>query len=105
MYTLRFFFEWGSPHCLWGGDEETNARYGVGPISFDALPLSDSLKATLLEMGEEYQTALNWQYPPDPSPWTAEHKADFLRRCEEVYKQLVSELSDEHNVVYQVICP
>ncbi|MBO5797332.1 MAG: hypothetical protein J6R77_03180 [Clostridia bacterium] len=105
MYTLRFFFEWGATHCLWCGDDETTARYGVGPIQFDDLPLSDSLKATLLQMGEEYQTALNWQYPPDPSPWTAEHRADFLRRSEDVYRQLVEELGAEHHVLYQVTCP
>lgn len=105
MYTLRFFFEWGTPHSLWCGDEETTARYGVGPIHCEDLPLSDGLKATLLQMGEEYQTALNWQYPPDPSPWTAEHRADFLRRCEEVYKQLADELGEDYRVRYQVKCP
>lgn len=42
---------------------------------------------------------------PDPSLWTQEHKDDFLRRSEAVYKRLAAELGEDYEVTYAVGLP
>lgn len=106
MYKINFWFEWGADDAsLWCGDQKTRNRFDVGPISFDKLGLSEGLQNALRALGEEYQDSLDWNYPPDPSPWTQEHKDDFLRRAEEVYHRLVLELGEDYEVVYSVSLP
>ena len=53
-------------------------------------------------MCEEYQTYLNWEYPPDPSPWTEEHKADFRKRAKEGYDRFVKEVGPDFIVENRV---
>ncbi len=106
MYKLRFWFEWGlDTACLWCADQITRDRFGVGPINFDKLGLSEELQNDLRALGDEFQDSLDWEYPPDPSPWTQEHKEDFLRRSGEVYKRLVLELGENYEVIYAVGLP
>ena len=71
-------------------------------ISLDEFPLSDDFKIILKAMCEEYQTYLNWEYPPDPSPWTEEHKADFRKRAKEGYDRFVKEVGPDFIVENRV---
>ncbi len=106
MYKINFWFEWGlDTACLWCGDQITRDHFGVGPIAFEKLGLSEDLQNALRALGDEFQDSLDWDYPPDPSPWTQEHKYDFLRRSEEVYHRLVSELGGNYEVIYAVSLP
>ena len=94
--TVRFFFDWGTDACFWGDEGLQNAKdWG----------LSDSLSATLKAMGEEFQSALNWEYPLDPSPWSEAQKADFMRRSEAVYEQICAEIGHRYEVVFRVFVP
>ncbi len=90
--VICFFFDWGADTCLWNDD---------GALDYDKFNLSEDLKNTLINMAEEYQTALNWDYPPDPSPWTAEQKEDFMNRSKIVYQQIVNELGEKFEVLFQ----
>jgi len=74
-------------------------------VSLDSLDLSENLKQTIVELGEEYQSSLDWNYPPDPSPWSQEHKDDFLKRTKIVYKKLCDELGDKFKINYCVDVP
>ena len=106
MYKIRFWFEWGLDYaCLCWDDQTTRDHFGVGPINFDKLGLSKDLQNVLRALGNEFQDSLDWDYPPDPSPWTQEHKDDFLRRSEKVYQRLVSELGEDYEVIYAVELP
>ncbi len=106
MYKIRFWFEWGlDTACLWCGDQITRDRFDVGPIAFEKLGLSEELQNDLRALGDEFQDSLDWESPLDPSPWTQEHKDDFLRRSEEVYKRLVSELGEDYEVTFAVKLP
>ncbi len=106
MYKLRFFFEWGmDTACLWCGNQTARDRFDVGPIDFNKLGLSEDLQETLRQLGDEYQDSLDWNDPLAPSSWTQEHKDDFLRRSEEVYKRLVAELGEDYEVTYAVGLP
>lgn len=105
-FKISFWFEWGlDTACLWCDDQITRDHFGVGPINFDKLGLSEKLQNDLCALGDEFQDSLDWDYPPDPSPWTQEHKDDFLRRSEEVYHRLVSELGEKYEVTYAVGLP
>src|SRR5690348_1620283 len=66
-YVVRLMFEWGGG-CLWGGNRATNEAFDVGPIE-DRLPLSPDTRRRLEALSSWHDGALNWEYPPDPSPW------------------------------------
>ena len=95
--TIRFFFDWGAYDCFWGGEEDL--------IPYEWLGISEELETTLRDMAKEFQTALDWEYPPDPSPWSEEHKKDFLERAEKVYERILAEIGDEYEVIYRVFLP
>ena len=91
-YQLRFFFDWGAG-CLWAGDKATTDRFGYGPLESppSPLPISDSLLTQCEALSRWHDTALNWEYPPDPGPWRQDECDRFnlavralleeLRRC------------------------
>lgn len=100
-YVIRFFFEYGCVgDCLWCGNDAAYNKFDVGPISFDKLNLSKKLQDDFTRLSDEFQSSLDWEYPPDPSPWTKEHWQDFNARAKEAYKRLVSELGSD----FEVIC-
>lgn len=101
-YKLRFFFEWGTKGCLWCGNEAAVEKFGVGPVSLDALNLSDGLKTISYNMADEYQTVLNWECPSDPSPWSKEQKEDFLERSQKVFEQTKTELGEDYEIAFEL---
>lgn len=48
--------------------------------------------------------ALNWDYPPDPSPWSAAERERFERAAAEVRLVLRAELGPEFEVHYEALC-
>lgn len=104
-YKIKFFFEWGTDLCLWSGNSAAIERYGICEIPYERIGISDELRLSLAKMGEEYQGALNWEYPPDPSPWTQAQKDDFMLRAQEVFKRLTEELGEDHEVIFSVSLP
>ncbi len=85
MKKYRVFFEWGCYDCLWGDG---------GPVDYEKAGVSKELEEILTELGKEFQTALDWDYPQGPSPWTIEHKKDFLKRQQAAFDRLKEELKD-----------
>nr|WP_223244243.1 hypothetical protein [Streptomyces sp. CBMA156] len=76
---MRFFFESGSVgSVLWPEDPES--PYGC-PAGLELLPLGAGLRAELTELSQWYQTSIDWDYPPDPSPWGQEEKDRFNARA------------------------
>ena len=102
-YKLRFFIEWGG-NCLWpdSTDKDTYEKYDVGPLLPKDLGCSDDLCRELDALEEEYQTALDWEYPPDPSPWSEEHFFDFFQRLRCAYVKLCKELEYNFEITYSM---
>jgi hypothetical protein len=98
-YVIRLMFEWGGG-CLWCGNDAALKTFGVGPIE-DRLPLSDSLRQRLVEMTAWHNGSLNWDYPPDPGPWTVEEYDRFEKAAGEVLAAVRAELGAEFEVVYE----
>jgi len=95
-YKLRFFFEHCGP-CIWGMNREAKEKYGYA-IKPSELPISKELLEGLDLLEQEYHTYLNWESPNEPSDWTDEHKADFIRRATAAYGRLKAELGEEYEV-------
>jgi hypothetical protein len=98
-YVVRLMFEWGGG-ILWCGNDAARDAFGVGSIE-DQLPLSDALRARLEELSVWHDTALNWEYPPDPGPWTPEEEARFDRAADEALQAVRAELGADFEVVYR----
>ena len=104
-YAIRFFFDWGADCCLWSGNDAAEKQLGCGIIGYDKLNISEQLKADLEKMAHEFQTALNWDYPPDPSPWSIEQKDDFMCRSKMAFDKLTKELGENYEVEFLVKLP
>ena len=97
-YTLRLMFEWGGG-CLWCDNDDARAAFGVGPNE-DRLPLSPATRQRLIEMSAWHDGALDWNHPPDPSPWTPAERERFDRAAADVLVTVESELGPHFEVVY-----
>ena len=91
MKTIRFSFDWGTSECLWDNE---------GLMNLGSLGISQPLYATLTAMGEQMQSAMNWDEPQAPSPWSPERRADFVHRARSAYEQLCKELGDRYEIIY-----
>ena len=96
-YKLRFFFEYGHG-CLWTVGEESWNTFG-NPANLEKLHLSESLRNKLQQLEEKFQTSLNWDYPPDPSPWRQDVCDAFNAEVVETFDEIVKELGAEFEVV------
>ncbi|MFQ6197078.1 hypothetical protein [Streptomyces sp. NPDC000405] len=95
-YHLRFFFEAGVPHTpLWPPD--VDSPYGY-PCELERLPISTATQDELTRLCEWYQSSLDWEYPPDPSPWPEEQWTLFRQQADAALDTLRSELGDDWTV-------
>jgi hypothetical protein len=101
IYAFRFFFDWGSSgECLWPDNAAARTRFGLAP-SIEDFPVSEELKAKVHIIGEWYQAALNWDYPPDPGPWHQDECDRFNRAVRELFNDLVQELGEDFDLTYE----
>jgi hypothetical protein len=99
-YKLKYWFEYGGI-CIWGVNAASKDKFGYA-IETISLPISDSLIEMLNKLEEEYHSYLDWDYPPNPSPWTEEHKQDFIRRATNAHERLCKELGENYEVENEV---
>ncbi|WP_025168309.1 hypothetical protein [Pseudomonas syringae] len=98
-FRIRLFFEWGGG-ALWCGNEVALERFSVGPIE-EKLSLSANNLERLGEMTRWHDTALNWEYPLDPSPWESAEYTEFDDAAEAMRAAIQEELGVEFEVVYE----
>jgi hypothetical protein len=95
--TARFFFDAGSGTLLWAAPADW-AEWDY-PVDLDRLPVSPELRAELVELVDRYDTSLNWDYPPDPGPWSDEENQRFNADVRRVLPRLSSELGPAWTIV------
>lgn len=100
-FVVRLLFEWGGG-CLWCGNNAACEQFGVGPIE-EGLPLTLQTRRQLLELSAWHDGALDWDYPPDPSPWTTAERERFEKAAGEALSVVRAELGPEFEVVYQAL--
>ena len=69
-------------------------------MDLSALPISEDLRNYLIQLGQEHDKALNWEYPPDPLLWTKEEEAQFYMKAKEGHSRLVEELGADFEIIY-----
>lgn len=97
-YVFSYWYEYGGC-CLWSKNQAAYKKYGIGGIDNKKLPISEELKSELYKLEDEYQCSLNWDYPPDQSPWTEEQWNDFKEKATKTYYKLCKELGNEYEVI------
>jgi hypothetical protein len=97
-FHLRLMFEWGGG-CLWGRNAAVTQTFGVGHVE-DLLPLTDETRARMEELSIFHDTALDWNDPAGPSPWTPDDVARFDRAALELLERIRAEVGPEFQVDY-----
>lgn len=106
MIVLKYGFEFGNDHsCLSSINEEAVNMFGGYIVNNDSINIDITLSARLISLCEEYQTSLNWESPQDPSPWSQEQKDSFFNRARQAYYDLVEQLGNNYNVIFDVFIP
>ena len=98
-YLLRFFFDGG---CLWPGNDAAHQDFDLGPYdTFEPcpLPLSTSTLECCQRLNTWYDTTLNQDYPPDPSPWRQPECDRFNAAVIELLASVRHELGSAFEVV------
>lgn len=101
LYKVRLMFEWGGG-CIWCGNNAALERFDVGPIE-EKLSLSAATLRELEELSNWHDKALNWEYPPDPSPWSQAEFKSFKAAALSMREKLQAELGTGFEVVYESI--
>lgn len=92
-------FEWGGG-VLWADNAASRDRFEVGPIE-DQLPLSPELRQQLESLSVWHDTALDWDNPSGPSPWTPEERSQFEIAAQTALQSLAVELGAAYAIRYQ----
>lgn len=94
-------FEWGGG-TIWCANDAAIKKYDVGPVE-EKLPLSQEALEQLQRLTDLHDEALNWEYPPDPSPWTKQQFESFEIKALEILDKLRVELGAEYEIKYHVL--
>lgn len=98
IYNLKLMFEWGGG-CLWCNDRATRNVYGVGPIE-NKLALSNTLLKQLEQMQVWHDTALDWDAPAGPSPWSLEAFERFDTAALDIKTAIGTALGADYHIEY-----
>ncbi|OED49092.1 hypothetical protein AB838_08370 [Rhodobacteraceae bacterium (ex Bugula neritina AB1)] len=91
-------FEWGGG-CLWCLNDAAFKRFDVGPVE-ESVGLTPQIKERLQQLTEWHDTALNWEYPPDPGSWTKEQYDEFDIAALDVLNKVRLSLGPKYRVFY-----
>ncbi|MEV6496116.1 hypothetical protein [Streptomyces prunicolor] len=86
---LRFFFEAGVDVPLW--PDTMDSSYGY-PCELERLPITPALQAELTRLSERYQSSIDWDCPPGPSPWSDDELQLFTQQARAALEALRREL-------------
>ncbi len=97
-YRLRYFFDPGAGICLWAANDAARERFGY-PVDVQDLSLPENVWRRACYLTAWFDTSIDWNYPPDPSPWTIEERKRFNVAAQEMLALLRSHLGPEYEIV------
>jgi hypothetical protein len=97
-YRLRYFFEPGANICFWAANDAARERFGY-PIDSRTLPLAENTWRRLYFLASWYDTSIDWNYPPDPSPWDHAERERFNNEAQKLLAVVREELGSDFEVV------
>ncbi|PAU47767.1 hypothetical protein CK936_16930 [Streptomyces albireticuli] len=71
---------------------DVDSPYG-SPCELEQLPISTATRTESARL--PYQSSIDWEYPPDPSPWTKEQWTLFRQQADAARDALRRELGDD----------
>lgn len=87
QYQFRYFFDPGSGICLWSANDQARERFSYS-VDLGYLKLPENL----LRKGDYilawFDTSIDWDYPPDPSPWSQEERLRFNEAAQSFLQSL-----------------
>lgn len=95
---FRYFFDPGSGICLWAADDEAKEAFGY-PVDLSQLPLSQEVIALGQQLIARFDGSIDWEYPPNPSPWSSAEQESFKAASRQLYAKLASELGAGFEIV------
>jgi hypothetical protein len=98
-FRIRLMFEWGGG-SLWCGNDAALKEFDVGPVEHK-LPLSKVMFERLNLLSQWHDTALNWDCPLDPGPWSPDEYVRFEAEALVFLSELQAELGPEFEIVYE----
>jgi len=97
-YRLRYFFDPGSDICLWAANDAARVRFGY-PIGAKDMPIPENTWRRVLCLCRWYDTSIDWNYPPDPSPWDEAERARFNAEAQKLLMLLRDQLGPEYEII------
>ena len=97
IYKLRYFFSVGSGVCLWSENSAAREKFDY-PVDISKLKLNENLVRRAYYIMSWYDTCIDWDYPPDPSPWSEQERVCFNRAALELYEELCKNLGVEFSI-------
>ncbi len=98
IYLFRYFFDAGAGVCLWAANDAARERFDY-PIELVDLPISENLRRFLYHLTAWYDTSIDWNCPPDPSPWTQDEADRFNHAAKHGLARLRAELGNDFEIV------
>jgi len=99
LYKLRFFFDAGSGICFWTANDSAKDKFEDYPVENNKLPIPENLWRRLNYLCSWYDTCIDWDYPPDPSPWSENEALRFNLEVEETLLQVITKLGSEFQIL------
>ena len=75
-HHLRYFFDPRAGICLWSSNDAARQTFDY-PFDARDLSLPETTQRRLLFFAAWYDTSIDWNYPPDPSPWDEAERQRF----------------------------
>ena len=95
---LRYFFDPGTSICLWAADDAARDRYGYA-VEYEDLPLPEVTVEKAVQLAKWFETSIDWSYPADPSPWSADERQRFISAADDFYQTLIETLGPDYEVI------
>ena len=103
-YVLRYFFDPGSNICLWSANDAAREQFDY-PVCLHDLGLPENLERRVIYLMAWFDTSLDWEYPPNPSPWTETERTRFREASQHLLSLLREQLGSEFEIIDESTTP
>ena len=98
QYRFRYFFDTGSGICLWSDNDAARRRFGYA-VDVENLPLPESVCRRSVFVTSWYDTFMDWENAPEPSPWAAREESAFKFAAQELLLLFREHLSQDFEII------
>ncbi|HEY9404323.1 MAG TPA: hypothetical protein VIQ24_16820 [Pyrinomonadaceae bacterium] len=97
-YRLRYSFDPGAGICLWAANDAAREQFDY-PVDVRDLPLPENTRRRVWYVSAWFDTSIDWDYPPAPSPWSWEEREWFNSEAQKLLTLVREQLGLEFEVI------